>query len=230
LPPALTVERRVEGIRNPVWAMTPIDGAQRAAVQLTLGEIEGRLVPPRRNWIVAILARLAVHYPNETKDQRAFGLRLSDMADELADYSEAHLVAACAAWRRSQSWWPKLNELRDILFGIRAADQLHKHRAEVLLGLKQPRPWERLPAPVVVAEGDGKFDGAQLADTLKRASESARESQAAYPKPRHLTLVSDAPRMTPDELAEVRARASANPHLAEVRKRIEGKTATEITG
>lgn len=152
LPPAILDVERIPGFRFPQWIAKPVDSDAKDAVSRALQEIEARLAAPRREWIVAILMRLAVgNYPEATKDAQAFGVRISDMADDLMEHSEAHIVQACAEWRKTESWFPKTNELLEKLLAIRCADLMYRHRAQVLLGIKKPRPWElpTIPTPEI---------------------------------------------------------------------------------
>lgn len=143
LPPAILHSERLDGFRNPQWVMRPMDDGERVAVTSALAEIESRLAPPRREWIVAILSRLSVHWP--PKDEQAFGYVLSDMADDLLNYSEAHLVAVCAEWRKTEKWFPKSAELLEKLLNLDCMERVYRHRARVLLGQEQPHAFE-IPA------------------------------------------------------------------------------------
>jgi hypothetical protein len=145
LPPALDHTENVPGWRSPWWIAQPLGDDQLPAVAGALASIEERLQPPRREWIIAILSRLAVHYPNASADPDAFAIVLSDMADDLADYSEAHLVQACGEWRRDEKWFPKTCELRTKLCTIDALDRVYRRRARVLLGREEARWYDRQP-------------------------------------------------------------------------------------
>lgn len=146
LPAAILHSERVDGFRNPQWVAHPLDGDARQAMTLCLREIEERLTPARRGMIVALLTRLAVHYPGQATDGDSFPIVLGEMADDMAEYSELHIAAACAEWRRTEKWWPKTSELREKLLFLHCTDLAMRHRAEVLLGHKPPRPFE-IPAP-----------------------------------------------------------------------------------
>lgn len=170
---AILATEQIPGFRYPQWVSQPLDGPARAAVEGALQEIDQRLAPARREWVIAILMRLAVgSYPEVTKDQHGFGIRLNDLADDLVEFSEPHIVLACTDWRKSEQWFPKEAELRSKLVHIRAIEHVHQHRAQVLLGLKDARPWElprkEEPAPVQVDVGQA------MAALGKRMSAGAR--------------------------------------------------------
>jgi hypothetical protein len=145
LPPALVHSEPRPNIRGPQWTARALPEDQVPAVVNVLRELEERLRPARREWIIAILSRLAVHYPNASADPDAFGIVLSDMADDLAEFSELHLVQACAEWRRTEKWFPKIPEMHDKLFRLYGYDVVMRRRARILLGIDEAQFYD-LPA------------------------------------------------------------------------------------
>lgn len=129
----------------------PLTDDQVPVVAASLNELENRLSPSRREWIIAILARLAVAYDYASKDTEAFGIQLSDMADDLEEFSEAHIAQACIEWRKSQTFFPKAGELRRRLVELDAYDRCMRRRARILLGIEEARNYD-LPIP---SQGDG---------------------------------------------------------------------------
>lgn len=132
-------------MRNPQWVARALPEDQVPVVVDVLRELEERLRPARREWIIAILSRLAVHYPNASADPDAFAIVLSDMADDLADFSELHLVQACAEWRRTEKWFPKIPELHEKLLSLHCYDLVMRRRARILLGIDEAHYYD-LPA------------------------------------------------------------------------------------
>lgn len=146
LPPAILHTEQVEGFRNPQWVARALPCAARPLVERAKADLESRLAPGRREIIIALLIRLAVQWPEKSKDPQAFGMLVADMAEDLAEFSESQIAAACVEWRRTENWWAKVADLRSRLLTMQAFDKMHLRRARVLLGEESPRSYE-LPHP-----------------------------------------------------------------------------------
>lgn len=142
LPLAILHTEQVEGYRTRQWVARPLDDSARPAVERAKNALEMRLAPARREVVIALLIRLAVQWPEVSKDPQAFGMRVADMAEDLADFSAEAIAAACVDWRRTENWYPKSADLRGKLLTAQAFDKMHLRRANILLGEDQPRSWE----------------------------------------------------------------------------------------
>lgn len=164
LPAAIVHTEAVDGFRRPQWVARPLTDEARPVVERAKADLEARLQLGRREIIVGLLSRLAVQWP--PKDTQAFGLVLSDMADDLAEFSEEQIAAACVEWRRTENWYPKIADLRTRLLTMRFFDEMHLRRARVLLGEEKPRSHE-LPPPHESAGNVFQIDQAMHAISAK---------------------------------------------------------------
>jgi hypothetical protein len=178
LPAAIEHTENIPGFRNKHWIAHPLQDADRPAVNALVAQIETRMAPPRREIIVAMLMRLAVgSYPEALKDADGFGIRISDMADDLvaAPYSELHVAWALAEWRRTEKWFPKTSELCEKLLHLDVDARVLRRRCRVLLGQEKPFHWEipedkreAVPlSPERKAELAAKIHDGPMADKLR---------------------------------------------------------------
>jgi len=142
LPTALVEARKVKGFRHEVWTSRALVAADRPAVENALAVFEQRLVPSEGARILWHVGRLANQWKN-TRSEAENDLFFDDWAEDLAPYSEAHIAEACGEWRRAEYRFPKIAEIIAILDHKVWSDKEMRRRARVLLGLQEPRPWER---------------------------------------------------------------------------------------
>lgn len=151
LPAAISEVKAVQGFRNPQWQARALQPAERVGTQQALVAIEARCRPATSQQIMWHVGKLLSHWDSNqgalVKDQI-----MEDWKLDLGEESEAHIAEACAQWRRSQKFKPKVAEILELIAGIKARDSESIRRARVLLGLEPPRNWERpaLPTPTEV--------------------------------------------------------------------------------
>lgn len=148
-PPAALVEsRQIPGFRNPQWVVRALEPNEHIAVQHALIAFEERLKPAADERVIYHVARLLAHWSaKKGHDQDSI---IDDFANDLAAYSEPHVVEACAQWRRSSKHRPVPADLVAVLDQLRHREELLRRRARVLIGLEDPKPWERVDT---VADG-----------------------------------------------------------------------------
>src|SRR4051812_34600662 len=102
LPSPAAIERLevVDGFNSPRWVARMPSGPERTEIERFLRWLEDcRLMPGSKEYIVLRLSHLAgVHFPEVLKDQLTFGLRLRDMAKDLAGCSKLHLDWVLVEW------------------------------------------------------------------------------------------------------------------------------------
>jgi len=98
--------------------------------------------PADRKTVIAALARLANAIgPDRSKD--SWQMLFDDYATDLEGISEAHLQEIIVAHRRESNWFPKPAELIARWNSLRYVEAEQWRRARILLGLEQPKAWER---------------------------------------------------------------------------------------
>lgn len=97
--------------------------------------IEARLAPASREEVIAHVGRLAAH---DTRERPASEWRMvfEDFAEDLAEFSGAHVRQAVTEHRRTNKWFPKVSELRERCLELRALDTAYALRCRRSLGLE----------------------------------------------------------------------------------------------
>jgi len=168
LPSALTEERNIEGFTRPVWVSRELNPGEGIAVQQALVAIEARLAPASSDTIIQEIAHLMVH-DHTKRSAEEVDVILSDYAQDLAEFSEAHVREAAREHRRTKNWFPKIAELRALALDLHIADRVMRHRARVLLGLEEPASWEKpRPAPVAIDGGLSERGLSEMEDRLAK--------------------------------------------------------------
>lgn len=172
LPRAITAsDKAADGLRDRRWLPVALADSERDQVVAARNALERRLRPARRTAIIAMLTRLAAHYPGKVTDSDSFPVVLSDMAEDLAEFSEEQISEACREWRRTESWWPKSADLRGRLLVLQTYDREHHRRAQVLLGEAEPYRWERPASPDA---GSNIFRIEEAYEALERGRQGGR--------------------------------------------------------
>lgn len=110
----------------------PLTGAERAALATAAQHLQGNLTPGHRAPTIAILARLANHRAKE-KSQQEWKMLFEDYAEDLAEFSTAHVQEAVVEHRRNSNWFPTVAELRKRCAELRERDKFRLERAERML-------------------------------------------------------------------------------------------------
>lgn len=141
LPAPLTETRQIPGFRNRQWVSQQLAPWEERQIRDLLPALDARMEPAADVRVIMHVARLLSHWSVKKGDDQASVL--DDFATDLTGYSEAHIIEACAEWRRSSRHRPVPADLLAVLDRLRAVETERRHRARVLLGLEEPRPWER---------------------------------------------------------------------------------------
>lgn len=141
----LTATRQVDGWRERQWVALPLEPGQDVAVQQGLLVLDQRLQSAPEGVTLDLVDRLLNHW-NDIRTAEEKANRFDDWAEDLEEFSEAHLAAACKTWRQNNSFPPKIADIRALCLNERARDQMLHRRSRVLLGLERPLAQEVLPA------------------------------------------------------------------------------------
>lgn len=107
---------------------------ERALMTDTLAEFDAFLTPAPQAEIVALLTRLAVHFPVRGRSQSEWRIILEDFAEDLAPYPPDILRAAIAEYRQTGRYWPRPAELIALAAPALARRQRIRHRLMRALG------------------------------------------------------------------------------------------------
>lgn len=122
----------------------------RALVPDALAGVEQSLRPASRNEIVALITRLAAHFPVSDRSEAQWRIVIEDYAEDLAEYPSDILRAAVTQYRREGKWWPKVSEIRALADPELGRRQSMRHRLRVLAATPVPEP-EPARDPAAVA-------------------------------------------------------------------------------
>jgi hypothetical protein len=114
------------------------------AIRHALAVLERRLTVAGPVDVARHVGRLLGHWNARNAMDGEKEMELEDWVDDLADYAEAHIAAACREWRRTQHFKPKVGDIVPLIEAERARDRESRRRCRVLLGMETPRPWERM--------------------------------------------------------------------------------------
>lgn len=115
----------------------PPDSADAEALEVAAEALGMRLTQGRRETITAHLARLANHYTTErSKDE--WRMLFEDYCEDLGEFSDAHVIEAIKDHRRTNKWFPKIEELRTRCMELRELDKIRLTRVRRCLGLERP--------------------------------------------------------------------------------------------
>lgn len=110
----------------------PLTGIERSALVQGAAALRAMLMPGRRRQVIAILTRLVVHYPRE-KSADQWRMQFEDLADDLAQFSAAHVNETADQHRRSKFFYPKSVELRTGCLELVERDEFRLKECERLL-------------------------------------------------------------------------------------------------
>lgn len=145
LPSAITDTSPVDGWRGRLWVTRELSPGEALEIQQALLHLDMRLQSAPEGVTMAHVSRLLNHW-NDTRSEQEKEWRFEDWAEDLEEFSEAHLKAACTWWRQVETFPPKIADIRGYAITLRDADKEHHRRCRVLLKLEEPRKWEVLPA------------------------------------------------------------------------------------
>lgn len=112
--------RHIVRVENP-----PLTEAERAALEQTKLMLRERVEPSHKAPVIALLARLANHRSKE-KSATEWQMLFEDYAEDLAEFSAAHVQEAIKLHRQNSPFFPASSELRDLckVFARRDEDQI----------------------------------------------------------------------------------------------------------
>jgi hypothetical protein len=123
--------RYVQRVQNP-----PLTGPEQAALAGAVEILHGNLTPGHRAATIATLARLANHRAKErTADE--WRMLFEDYAEDIGEFSNAHVKEAVTEHRRNSNWFPTSAELRKRCLELVDRDRFRLERAERMLGETQ---------------------------------------------------------------------------------------------
>lgn len=144
LPESITTERQIPGYHNPLWLPRSLRPEENISVQQALAEIETRLTPAPKAVIAVHLGRLMNTCGTEQKlSPGEVEAKLNEYAHHLAEFSESNLKLAISEYVRTEKWFPKISELRELLVKGRSRADVMRRRARILLGLEEASDWEK---------------------------------------------------------------------------------------
>lgn len=146
LPSVLTETRPVDGFRLKHWVARPLEAGEGIELQRALIELDLRLSPAPEGKTLELVSRLLNNWKDDRSDQEK-DWQFDDWAEDLEEFSEAHLKAACRQWRRNNTYRPKIAEIRSMCIAEQDRDKEMHRRCRVLLGIEPPSKWEVVPAP-----------------------------------------------------------------------------------
>ena len=163
-------ERRSAGL-PPLARLSDQD---RPMVQLALLAVIEALTPCPMPQTLAILARLAAHFPVASRSEAQWRLILQDYASDLEDMPADIIEAGCAAYRRAGKWWPKSAELLEHMTGPLLERRRQRKRLERLL-----RSDDRREADQPVSLDERSRVGVKLGDLARQIASWPKATMAA---------------------------------------------------
>lgn len=110
----------------------PLMAGERQAIRDAASALRVWLAPGQRAAHIGMLARLANHRSKERSPQE-WQMLLEDYAEDLAEFSDAHVAEALKEHRRSSTFFPSVAELRQRCLELRERDKWRLERAGRLL-------------------------------------------------------------------------------------------------
>lgn len=140
------------------------DGAMTipaAALRAMANHISASLNPASPATALALIERLARHYPRQPRNEREAEMYFDDWADDVADIPGDVLAAACAQYRRSEArFMATPGQIRALAEPILSFRQRLHRRAHDLIAAKGERPARtQKPEPVKVEPDPSIADG-----------------------------------------------------------------------
>lgn len=171
LPPILTETARADGFRSPMWVTRKLLPGEKMIVERTLAELANRDVPAPINKIRFYIGKTLNHWENNRLGAAEKDLIIADYEFALRDFSEGQIAEACAQWVSESRFKPVPADIVTLVRNNQYRDRESARRARVLLGLEEPRNWERpLPPLEPTKPYDAKGLLASLADRLKTSA------------------------------------------------------------
>jgi hypothetical protein len=180
LPPVLSEERRTDGFRSRMWGVRKLKPGEEVPVKWALAHLEMRDVPTTSTQIDWHIGRLLSHWDNSRTTAAVQNEQLADWEIDLAPYAEAHIAEACAIWRRTQVFKPKIAEIITLVENFQFRDRENARRCRVLLGLQEPRSFERIPP----ASKNSPADPSKAAAIMEKLSALFPSRRKPEPAPR----------------------------------------------
>lgn len=132
----VTVERDGGTAQAMGSVFNPPTPAEEATLRALNATLEARLQQAPRGTTEALLARLAAHDPRD-RSATEWKMIFEDYAEDLGEFSEAHLRQAISEHRRTNKWFPKVSELRERCLELRALDTARALRCRRSLGIER---------------------------------------------------------------------------------------------
>ena len=110
----------------------PLTLPERLVMEETERALNAGLTPGRRAVTIALLARLAAHRKSDRTPQE-WQMLFEDFAEDLAEFSDAHVQEAIVQHRRTCKFFPTPAELRALCLEQVARDRYRLRRCRNLL-------------------------------------------------------------------------------------------------
>jgi hypothetical protein len=151
LPPILDERKRIDGRTSPTWVARKLVPGEQVPLNQALAWLENRDVPAAVNAIRFHVGKMLNHWNNGRSTATEKDWEIADWERLLDGFAEAHIIEACDSWMKRQRFKPQIADIVSLIEMAQYRDRENIHRCRVLLGLKPPRVWERIPAPVAPA-------------------------------------------------------------------------------
>src|SRR5262249_20806549 len=129
-------------------------GPQHANAAVAVDEIEAAVSNMRRalqpiapKATAVLIARLLAHFKVQDLTEREAEWGMEDLLDDLSEFPEAAVAAACVEWRRTQKWRPTIAELRELCIKHRRQLVRQVDRATMIAGAARAG-WDVITAVV----------------------------------------------------------------------------------
>lgn len=164
LPPAVTDKLSIRGYARQQWIPRPLGPGEVVALQQALVELDARLRRAGEGRTLFHVMRLLNNW-KDTRSGQEKEWMFDDWAEDLEEFSEAHLRESCKAWRQNNSYPPKVADIRGLCIQARTRDAELNRRCRVLLRLEEPRPAEKQARKV--ADNEVQMAAAGVTDTIR---------------------------------------------------------------
>lgn len=84
-----------------------------------ISERKTALQPASKLDIAGIISRLALHYPSRERSDAELRMVAADLIDDLAEFPAIVIFEVANEWRRTEKWFPRSSELREMCSNLR---------------------------------------------------------------------------------------------------------------
>ena len=109
-------EHRVPGDAGPLlvaYKLPPVDTVHHEKLRAIVADLDAAMAPAPEDMVIMMLARVrkSTTARNEDRDDLDFSNEI--YLEELSEFPEDVVEAACRYWCHHEKWWPSVMELRD---------------------------------------------------------------------------------------------------------------------